>query len=176
MKVKPWMLGLGIVGVGVAGVMAYEAVQSRKTAAAGATFAAQLAAKTGPPPPLINVLRPIPSTGAGTFSSNAPPAGPQLTMAPGAMSTQLTGTSWVTLILPPGASWTTIIIGNSSTHAIFAQVGLNGDTTSAISLSIGQLVGTNMIVAGWKDSAGRAQQTVVSLPLVVAPKPLTFHV
>jgi hypothetical protein len=173
-KVQPWMLGVGVVAVGGIGIAIYEVVQSKKAPVAPATPAIPGTVASSAPPPVITPTRPTVSSGAGTFSTNAPPTGPQFTVQPGTFASPLSSGQSITLVLPAGASWGTVLVGNSTTHG-GAQVGLGSDLTSPFSLSTTQLLGMNTIVADWKDSSGNAQQTTVTLPLVVAVQPVTLH-
>lgn len=154
MTIAPWIWGLGVLGVGVAGVVAYEVVKAGPGAATGARIA-----PSAPPPPALRVaLSP-----AGTFTSGGvqPPPGVLLTVVPGSMGDQvIPQTQYLVLQLPSGGKWTRVVYEDSTGRTV-AQVGLGNDFTSAIALTGAQLASSQEVAAFWTDANGLPQTSII---------------
>jgi hypothetical protein len=178
MKVQPWMLGVGVLGVAGAGVLVYEAFNN-KPAAAAPPKPAVTPVPTPAAIPTIAVTRPpaTPITTPTNVFSTTPvlqfgiyPTGPVLNFANGDTSLSASPTTGqnLTLVLPAGATWAGLAALNSSnTSVVLGQVLLGGDTVSPISIPVANLPkGTNELWAVWVDTTGAETYTMVSVPLV----------
>lgn len=181
MKVKPWMVGVGVLG-GMAGIVViYEVVQSKKAAAPpdpGAVDAAiaKINNISQSVVPTLAVTRPAVPAGPA-FGSGGWPMGAVLTMAPGTQAAAVGAGQNITLVLPTGGKWIGIVAGNSANSSTATGlVDFGNDLTSPVSFTIHSLVGANILMAVWTDSKGAKQYTYVTFPMVVAPRALHFGV
>jgi hypothetical protein len=101
----------------------------------------------------------------GTFGTATPP-GPSLTLSPNVtLNTSVPSGQYLTLILPAGATWTGIFIGNSSNPAGAQVLSLGNDTVSPVSIpkAVIDSLNANSITAGWKDSSSTSAHASVLL-------------
>jgi hypothetical protein len=158
-------LGIAVLGAVVGGVY----FVTRKAAAT----------PTATPTPAFTMGVMRPSAPTGGFSSTAivqVPPGVDIALTPGGgvTKTAVLPADYVTLTLPPGATWVGVAIGNTSNPSVAAQVPLNGNLTDRVSLPLSAIsgIGGNVIMAVWTDSAGKTQGQYVEP--AVEKKPLTL--
>ena len=155
MIIAPWMWGLGVLGIGAAGVVAYEVVKAGP--AGGST-------KVAPPPPPSPVLR-VAVAPIGTFGGPQPPPGALVIVSPGQTATQsVPQTQYLVLELPPDSKWVRVVTVDTGAHQT-GQIGLGIDFTSAIAFTAAQLGANAAVVATWIDAAGATQSTTI--PFIV---------
>lgn len=166
MTIAPWVYGVGVVGLGAVGVVAYE-ILKRPAASNGGliTFApgANAPIIPGAAPPIVDVIRP-PPPGSQTFSQVQPPGGPEVTISPGMLaSVQVPQNQSLTLVLPPGGKWVKVIYGNANSNpqTIQAQINLAGDQLAPIAISGAQLLGGTAVGIEWIDRNAASQVTGV---------------
>ena len=143
---------LAVAVVGAVGLGIYYATKPKVALVTSSTQAA-----TG-------ILRP--NTIGNTFNSSsatpiAVPAGPQITVVNGQQLSGfvLTPGQYITFLLPAGATWMGVKIGNSSTN-VNSSVNLGSDLTSPVSIPTSALlaVNANVVVPTWKVGAAGSQQ------------------
>jgi hypothetical protein len=164
MKVKPWMYGVGVLGVAGVGIALYEVFKSKPAAAGGSTGGSL---KPAGVPSIGGVTRPDAPSGGAVFGVY--PTGPvfNLTDSRALSASSLTSGQNLTLALPGGAVWTAVVAGNTANpNVALGQVDLGGNTSSPISIPANSLVGANAVMAGWIDGSNVHHVTNVAIPLI----------
>jgi hypothetical protein len=174
------LLGVGIVGGGIyylatrnsAPAAASVAPQPpgiviapnpNPTAPAPATSAHTLTLQLREPSWTTQIVRPA---APGTFGTAKPP-GPALTLsANAALKAVVSSGQYLTLILPAGATWVLVAIGNSTNPSgsqPFTSFGYDLTSSVSIPTSVFSELGANLVIAGWKDASGTTRQASVLL-------------